>query len=72
MKPSTKHSVKDGRSYMPDSTCKSIIIRQVTQERNPDSQAKELQFRLDKLSAQGYEIPFVKCALLGNNQEQRE
>ena len=58
-KPGTNHGVKDGRSYMPDNTRKSIVLGQmitanaVTQSDNPVSQEKEYQFRKNKLSAQG-------------------
>ena len=68
-KPGTNHGVKDGRSYMPDSTRNSIVIGQmiagnaVTQESNPESQAKEKQFRLGKLCYQGYDPAYVKHAL---------
>ena len=68
-KPGTNHGVKDGRSYMPDNTRKSIVLVQmiatsaVTQSDNPVSQGKEYQFRKRKRSAQGYEVSFINDTL---------
>ena len=69
-KPGTNHGVKDGRSYMPDNTRKSIVLGQmitanaVTQSDNPASREKEHQFRKRKLSEQGYELSFINNTLV--------
>jgi hypothetical protein len=68
-KPGTNHGIKDGRSYMPDNTRKSIVLGQMiaanaaSQSDNPVSQEKEHQFRKGKLSLQGYDVSFIDNTL---------
>jgi hypothetical protein len=77
-KPGTNHGVKDGRSYMPDNTRKSIVLGQMiaansaSQSDNPVSQEKEYQFRKGKLSLQGYEVSFIDNTLTSWAKKQQE